>query len=295
MEFLVFLSVYVVRRRLDKANLFENEVFWRRLFAPACKVSPGKEAGLGRGLLIVAVPALLLGLGEVLLQDTGWWLFVHLSAFLILLGLMGMPGIGNILAEYTDAWRRGDMQSAWRHVLELLPAEERGAASSPEYMHRALSGTVIQLIFERYFVVAFWYVVAGVGGAFAARALIALRDQWPHAAARPGFGRLANALNYLPARLLSLTFGIAGDLAGWLKGGRSAALSFSADNKQTLIAAANSSLTSYELDPERFSRVHAEDWPDFGDRSLMAIRGLMNRSMLVWICGLALLVIAGIV
>jgi AmpE protein len=295
MVFVVFLLVYVLRRKLDKANRFSDDVLWRRLFAPAHKVSPGKEAGLSRGLLIIAVPALLLGLVEFLLSDSKLWLAVHLFAFLMLLGLMGMPGIGSVLTEYASAWRRGDMQSAWRRVHELLPAEERGAASSPEYMHRALSETLVGLIFERYFVVAFWYVVAGVGGAFAARALIALRDQWPHAAARPGFARLANVMNFLPARLLSLTFGIAGDLAGWLKGGKSAALSFRGDNRRTLMVAANSALTGYELDPERFSKMHAEDWPEFGDRSLAAIRGLMNRSMLVWICGLALLVIAGVV
>jgi AmpE protein len=295
MEFVVFLAAYLVRRKLDNANLFSGDVLWRKSFAPAHKVAPGREARLGRGLLIIAVPVLLLGLGEFFLRDAGWSLAVHLFAFLLLLGLMGTPGLGSILDEYTKAWRRGDMQAAWHQVNDLLPPEERGAASSPEHMHRALSETLIGLIFERFFVVAFWYVIAGVGGAFTARALIALRDHWPHAAARVGFGRLANGVNYLPARLLSLTFGIAGDLAGWLKGGKSAVLSFSGENKQTLMAAANSSLTGYELDPERFSKVHADDWPDFGNRSLAAIRGLMNRSMLVWICGLALLVIAGII
>lgn len=295
MEFVVFLLAYVVRRKLDRADRFSDEIFWRKLLAPGHRVSPGKEARLAKGLLIIAVPTLLLGLGEHFLQDTGWWMAVQLFAFLLLLGLMGIPGVGKILDEYTQAWRRGDMQAAWRRVNDFLPAAERGAASSPEDMHRTVSGTLIRLIFERYFVVAFWYVVAGVGGAFAARAMIALRDQWPQAAARARFARLADGVNYLPARLLSLTYGVAGDLAGWLKEGKSAALSFSLDNKHALVVAANSALTGYELEPERFSKLHAKDWPDFGDRSLAAIRGLMNRSMLVWICGLALLVIAGVV
>lgn len=295
MEFVVFLAAYMVRRKLDNANLFAADTFWRKTFSHAHSVAPGREAGLVRGLVIIAVPTLLLVLGETLLRNAGWSLAIHPFAFVLLFLLMGTPGLGRMLDVYVDAWRQGDIQSAWRQVCDFLPPADRGAASSPEQMHQALSTTVIGVIFERYFVIAFWYVVAGLGGAFVARALIALRDHWPHAAARTRFGRLVNGLNYLPSRLLGLTFGIAGDLAGWLRSGRSAVLSLRSDARQILMEVANSSLTGYELEPERFSRLHARDWPDFGDRSLAAIRGLMNRSMLVWICALALLVIAGIV
>jgi len=295
MKFVVFLVVYVLRRKLDLADRLTGDVLWRKSFARAHTVSPGREASLTYGLVLIAVPAVLLVLAEVFLRSAGWSLVVHLLALVLMLSLMGTPGVGGALDAYTDAWRRGDMQAAWHQISHLLPAEERGAATSPEHMHRALSKTLIGLIFERYFVVAFWYVVGGIGGAFVARALIALRDHWPQAAARPGFGRLANGLNYLPARLLILTFGIAGDLPGWLKGGKSAVLSIGEENNQVLMTAANSALTGYELEPERFSGLHQDAWPDFGDRSLAAIRGLMNRSMLVWICLLALLVIAGVV
>lgn len=295
MAFVVFLLAYLVRRKLDRADLFAADPLWRRSLAPAHRVAPGKEASLARGLLMIAVPALVLGLGEFFLRHSGWSLAVHPLALLLLLGLMGTPALTGVLDDYASAWRRGDMQAAWHRIQYLLSPEDRGAASSPEPMHKALAETVIGLIFERYFVIAFWYVMSGVAGAFVAGALMALRDHWPHAAARPGFGRLANAVNLLPARLLGLTFGIAGDLAGWLKGGQSAVLSLDGNNKRILMATANSALTGYELEPGRFSRVHPRDWPDFGERSLAAIRGLMNRSMLVWICGLALLVIAGVV
>jgi AmpE protein len=295
MEFVVFLAVYVVRRKLDQAGRLAGDVLWRKGFAHAHRVSPGREDRLGRGLIIIAVPTLILGVGEILLRSSGWSLVIHPVAFMLLLGLTGCPGLGDILDEYTDAWHRGDMQAAWHKVKDLLPPAERGAAVTPEHMHRALSETLIGLIFERYFVIAFWYVIGGIGGAFAAGAFIALRDHWPHAAARSGFGRIAGWINFLPVRLLALTFGVAGDLAGWLKSGKSAVVSLSPDNKSTLMAAASSSLTGYELEPERFSKLSPEQWPDFGSRSLTGIRGLMNRSMLVWICGLALLVIAGVV
>ncbi|WP_150914039.1 regulatory signaling modulator protein AmpE [Marinobacter halotolerans] len=295
MEFVVFLAAYVLRRRLDQANLFAADPLWRKGFSGAHTVSPGREAGLLRGLLLVALPAVLLVSIEIALRHSGWSFAVHPLALVLLLWMMGAPGLVEMLEQYATAWRNGDMQGAWHKVSHFLPPAERGAASSPEEMHRALSRTLVGVIFERYFAIAFWYVVAGIGGAFVARGLVALRDHWPHAAARSGFGRLADGVNFLPARLLALTFGIAGDLPGWLKTGKSAVFSLRGDPRQTLMSAANSALSGYELEPERFSELHHEAWPDFGDRSLAAIRGLMNRSMLVWICALALLVIAGIV
>ena len=138
-----------------------------------------------------------------------------------------------------------------------------------------------------------WFVVAGLPAAILARGLVALAEHWPQAAARPRFARLAEYAAWLPARLVSLTFGIAGDLAGWLKVARRALVSGRARLAEVLMVSANGALTGYALDPDRFSRLHPDEWPRFGGNSLSAIRDLLNRTMLVWLCLLALLVIAG--
>lgn len=292
MTFLVFLLAYVLRRKLDRAGGLATDGMWRGSFSSGQQVRAGQEASLLRGLVIILIPTLLLAAGEWSLRHAGWSL-VHPLSFVMLLFLMGAPGLGNVLQAYSEAWRRGDMQAAWHNVKDLLPVGERGSATSPEYLHLALSRQVIVSIFERYFVVAFWYVVGGMALAFFARGLIALRDHWPHAAARPRFGRMADVVCWIPARLLGLTFGLAGDLAGWLKVSREALLGNGLNNGSAMMQTANGALTGYALEPARFSRMHPETWQDFADRSLAAIRGLLNRSMLVWICGLALLVISG--
>ena len=69
---------------------------------------------------------------------------------------------------------------------------------------------------------------------------------------------------------------------------------FTLKTNQLLMGAASAALTGYALEPERFSKIHPEEWASFGGRSLEAVRDLLNRSMLVWICILALLVIAGV-
>ncbi len=295
MEFLVFLLAYTLRRKLDQSDRISSDVLWRSSFSGAHKVQAGRESSVVRGLVIVLIPTLLLAFSQWLLRDVGWSVAAHPLAFVLLIALMGVPGLGTVLETYAASWRRGDMQAAWHHVKDLLPVEDRGAAASPEYMHLALSREFMSRVFERYFVVAFWFVIGGMALAFFSRGLIALRDHWPHAAARPSFGRMAAVVNWLPARLLALTFGLAGDLAGWLKVGRKAMLGYGFDNARSLMHSANGALTGFALDPERFSRLHPDTWQDFGDRSLAAIRGLLNRSMLVWICSLALLVISGVV
>lgn len=106
---------------------------------------------------------------------------------------------------------------------------------------------------------------------------------------------MAELADWIPARLLSLTFGIAGDLAGWLPETRQTLTGVRKKAGEVLMISANGSLTGYALDPARFSRIHPDEWTAFGGRSLRAVRDLLNRSMLVWICTLALLVISGVV
>ena len=166
---------------------------------------------------------------------------------------------------------------------------------SPEAMHLSLSKALMVSVFQRFFLVAFWYVVGGIGLAVLARGLVALADQWPQAPARPRFARMADLASWIPARLLSLTFGIAGDLAGWLRETRHTLTGVTKKAGEVLMISANGSLTGYALDPARFSRIHPDEWTAFGGRSLRAVRDLLNRSMLVWICTLALLVISGVV
>lgn len=294
MTLVAFLLAYVIRRRLDSADRFSGDRLWRQWFQGGAVTDAGQETSTRGGWVKVLAPTLVLAL--VVYVAASWGVRVALfplEVFLLVL-LMGAPGWKTPLALYSDAWQRGDMQAAWRHIEQQLPAEDRGAALSPEAMHLSLSRTLMMSVFERFFLVAFWYFVGGIALAFLARGLVALSDHWPQAAARPAFQRWANLAAWIPVRLLACTFGIAGDLAGWSRDIRRVLPGLGKSVAYVLNVAANGSLTGYALDPERFSTLHPDEWPSFGGRSLSAIRDLLNRSMLVWICAAALLVIAGV-
>ncbi|MBD3639749.1 MAG: histidine kinase [Marinobacter sp.] len=295
MVLIVFLLAYLVRRKLDGSGSFSSDALWRAWFHRGSRVHAGAETSVGGGLALVLLPAFLSGLLEYLLVGYGVRWLVYPVEFVVLVAMMGAPGWKRVLRAYSDAWSRDDMQAAWHHVRDWLPLEDRRDDSSAQSMHLSLAQAFIRSVFERYFLVAFWFVVGGMPAAILARGLVALAEQWPQAAARPRFIRWAEWLAWVPARLVSVTFGIAGDLAGWLSQAKGLLLAFGKPAGDLLAESANSALTGYALDPEKFLKVHPDEWSRFGSTSLGAVRDLLNRSMLAWLCALALLVISGVV
>ncbi|WP_372964060.1 histidine kinase [Marinobacter sp.] len=295
MVLVVFLFAYIIRRKLDRLETFRGDGLWRTWLHWGTKVKAGHEQALAKGYGVIVLPALGLIALTIVAERTGFRLAIYPLELLVLVLLMGVPGWRAALKAYSEAWHRGDMQSAWYHVRDRLPAAERGAALSPDALHLSVSKALMVSAFEGFFLVVFWYVVGGIGMALLARGLVALAEQWPQEGARPAYRKAADWVSWLPARLLSCTFGLAGDLAGWSREVGQVIPGLKKSTSEVLMISANGSLTGYALDPERFSQVHPEEWPRFGGRSLIAIRDLLNRSMLVWICAIALLVISGVV
>lgn len=295
MVLVIFLLAYVIRRKLDRREAMSSDGFWRLWFQQGATSKAGHEHSLVKGYLLVILPATCLVVLTVLAEQLGFRLALYPLEMVLLVILMGVPGWQASLRAYSEAWGRGDMQGAWHHVKDRLPADERGAALSPETMHLSVSKALILTVFDRFFLVVFWYVIGGIGAAVLARGALALAEHWPQAGARPKYRKTADWIGWLPARLLACTFGVAGDLSGWSRKIRQVVPGLQKTTTEVLMISANGSLTGYALDPERFSDLHPEDWPRFGGRSLIAIRDLLNRSMLVWICVIALLVIAGVV
>lgn len=295
MTFFVLLLAYFVRRHLDTANRLDPDPVWQRYLRIGAHGSvAGKNARIWPGVLMIVFPALVLVLISHQLRVSSWALLGQALDLIVLVFLLGAVGWRDRLVAYTEAWRRGDMQAAWHHVKDSLPGDQASAANTPETLHLALCGRFMQVMFERYFLIIFWYVIGGIGVALLVRGVLALRDQWPQAGARGGFGVAADGLAWIPVRLLSMSFGLAGDLAGWLKEGWVGVLSWSFRPQAVLMNAADASLTGYALEPNRFAQLHPDDWMNFSDRSLTAVRDLLNRSLFVWIGLLALMVIAGI-
>ena len=295
MRLLVILLAWVLRRQLDVRHYMEPDGWQRRLIrrlAGAGSGRTGVQLYLVQSLYVLGVIVVALGTWGL----GGWMggLWATAIALAMLLCATGMPGWREPLALYSEAWNRGDMQSAWHHVSHLLPTERRGEALSPDSLHLQLAESLINTTFERYFLPIFWYAVLGPAGLLLMLGALAIRRHHPTAAVQELFERWVELLAWVPARLLGFSFGIAGDLSGWLQEQKAEARVPGERRPALLLRAANGALSSYALDPRRFEHLHPDSWQEYGGRSLAAVRDLLNRSMLVWIAVLALLAIMGL-
>lgn len=293
MRVLVLLLCWFLRRRLDLAEVLAPDTLWRRgrTFLPEAARRPGTKVS-AIVTLVYVVLILLIAIASFLLWQGLGAPATGVLALALFATTTGMPGWRQPLESYAAAWQRGDVTAAWNHVQHLLPAQDRSRASAPETLHLLLSETLIVQTFERYFLPAFWFVILGPVGVVAVTLAAGLRNHYPQENVRLWFGKWCGVLGWLPAQLLSLTFGFAGDLAGWLQSWRFGQLSW---KDYGLFNAASSALSSYALDPAAFERHNTDQWTDFADRSLRAVRDLLNRSMWVWICLAALVSIIGLV
>ena len=293
MRLLVLLICWLLRRRLDLAEVLSPDVLWHDLLQHA----PGSGSGFRRyaPVIVASLYAMLVILIAVtsLLLGSAWGISATGALTLgLFVATTGMPGWRKPLVAYAQAWQQGDISLAWREVRDLLPARERVQATTPASLHLLLAETLIVQTFERYFLPLFWLVVLGPVGVVLATFAIGLRNHYPRADVRELFARWCPVLAWIPAQLLSLTFGLAGDLSGWLQYRRAKQ---GGDKHYGLTRAASGALSSYALDPAAFEQHHPKAWSEFGARSLEAVRDLLNRSMWVWISMVALAAIVGLV
>ncbi|MDX1589343.1 MAG: regulatory signaling modulator protein AmpE [Oleiphilaceae bacterium] len=292
MRLLVILLALVLRRQMDARGRLDPDQWQRRFMARM----PGDERGAGtvyRVLflylaLVLATALVTWGLGGM---AGGLW--ASLLALLLMLLASGMPGWREPLTAYSEAWERGDMQAAWHHVSHLLPADRRAEALAPETLHLLLAQALINQSFERYFLPIFWYALLGPVGLVLALGALSLSLHYPARSIRRLFARIVTLLAWLPSRMLSFSFAIAGDFTGWLHEQRRERHLPGESRQAWLLRGASGALSSYALDPRRFEQLHPGEWPDYGRRSLWAVRDLLNRSMLVWIAVMAVLAILG--
>lgn len=293
MRLLVLLLCWLLRRRLDLAELLQPDDLWRRALrhAPAGDAARPHRVPFAIGTLYLILVVAAAAVTVLAWQSLGF-LATGVLALALFMISTGMPGWRKPLEAYTQAWKSGDISGAWREVQHLLPVSERAQATAPETLHLLLAETLIVQTFERYFLPLFWYAVAGPAGIVLAAGAVGLRNHYPGSAVRQLFERWCRVLGWLPAQLLSLTFGLAGDLAGWIHGRKARPLT---RRNYGLTHSAGSALSSYALDPRGFEAHHPRDWTDFAERSLLAVRDLLNRSMWIWICLAALASLMGLI
>ena len=240
-------------------------------------------------LALLAPPLLATLLLQGWLDDALFGLLGLVFAIAVLVFCLGPRDLGLELAEYRAALTADNDALAMRLARGLLgcePPEEMDAQA------RAVTNAVLTQANVRIFGVLFWFVVLGPFGAVLYRAVAELcrhtaqttvqtHDEHAFAA-----HRLAEILDWIPARLAAFGYALSGDFEAALLRWRTSGVGhehWRVSAEEVLIAAGTGAL---DLDEDSRDNL---TW----DQVLQSALSLVWRTLVMWVFVIALLTLAG--
>lgn len=209
---LVWDQVSPLHRPTQSDRLFRRYAVWLQ---PRFNAGTLSHAYFAWGVATL-LPALAAGL-------VGYWLGgVYIAGLiwsaLVLYQCLGLRQISDLAGAVGEASRAGDVERLQARVADL-GIEEIGDAGT-EALDRLALRQVFEQSLRRVFGVLFWFVIAGPGGVVLYASTALLVCQWRREDTfQQAVMRVMAWLDWLPARLLVLTFALVGNyeesLARW--------------------------------------------------------------------------------
>ena len=157
-------------------------------------------------ILILAPVALLVLLLHVL-EPVAYGLLALPAHLLVLIYSLGRGDVKAALGPFRDAWRRGDEQAAL-HVAE----RDLGlAADDAPGLIKRVQGHLLWQAYQSFFAVIFWYFLLGPAAALAYRLLALTTEHSRQPALQALAGQLRHALDWLPVRVMTVSFALVGN------------------------------------------------------------------------------------
>lgn len=251
-------------------------------------------------LLVFGIPLVVLGVLLALIDGVAFGLFTIAIHIFVLLFAMDRTQPGMLAQRYQELWRAGDYEACYLYLQEHLAGESDSAADDIRALHERFGRLFTYRCFERMFVMIFWYMIGGplailfVYTCYQYRgsrspAAVPATDQTIHI--------LLYILEWLPLRLLGLTFCLVGDFESCF--GRFKAMFFSTEQRvdQQVHHLATGALS---LDSDLAGAERADPGQrgpgSFVELAAMendALQALLERSQIIWLCGLAIAAVFG--
>lgn len=259
----------------------------------------GRSILLGlSGLLIIVIPVLVVA--ELLRWMLGGWEYLVLQAVVLYfaLSIRGLTEHGKAVA---DALHGSDLENAREQVGRVV---SRNAAELDENgIAVAATESMLENGADAVFASLFWFLVAGVPGVLLHRLVNTLDAMWGYRNERYlYFGRAAakldDVLNWIPARLTALTYGVLGNFRCALHCWWQQAPAWDSPNAGPVMAAGAGALGVELGGPAPYASglkqrpVLGEGAEASADTIDAAIQ-LVNRGVWLWLGLLAVVAIAG--
>jgi len=239
--------------------------------------------GLGAALLIAVPVAAVLLLEHYLLSLSS--VLGILFALAVLLYSMGPTDLSRELEDYISAQTMGETGAASRIAAGLgVGGEYQGTPAEP----LALARRVLVLANERLFGPLFWFVLAGIGGAFVYRVThqLARSDIAHNVRFRHFCWWLRDVVDWIPARVLALGYALSGSFAHALERWHALETLGLADSRRALADAGMGALMHDEELIAHAAKAEAV-------AVCSSVRALIGRTLVIALVILALATLAG--
>lgn len=274
---------------------------WLIALANACHARWGNAAWFNgpRGVLLTLAPGVvaIALLQYSLASGSGFivWLVTLVFSVIVLALCIGNRGADDQLEEYKRALEREDAEGAYLHVRELLQGRE---ADNPAEMNRLVVEMLLVRNHERLLAILFWFVILGPVGAVLYRSTAQLKGLLHGGRSFDGDYleaglRLQALLDWVPARITALCYGIIGSFVDaihqWRTAGPEWRANMASGNRGVLVNSGFGSLRLFDL-PE------GEEPPVDTDAMRATIadaQALIQRTVIVWITIFAVMTIVG--
>ncbi|WP_447590464.1 adenosylcobinamide-phosphate synthase CbiB [Aquipseudomonas campi] len=246
------------------------------------------------GWCMAVLPLTLLTVLLVNLPYVGWLVDV-----LALYAALGLRSLGEHAQPVAQALRLGDLPEARRRVSYMV--SRRTEELDDTGVARAGTESVLENGSDAVFAALFWFLVAGAPGVVLYRLSNTLDAMWGYRNERfERFGwaaaRIDDVLNYLPARLVALTYALLGKTATALRCWRRQAPQWDSPNAGPVMAAGAGAL-GVALGGAAVYHGELHQRPTLGEGPQPRARDIERAMNLVWggvLLWLALLVIGSV-
>ncbi|MDY7219826.1 regulatory signaling modulator protein AmpE [Denitrificimonas sp. JX-1] len=205
MSFLVLILTILLEKLSHWRQMLQKDQWWYEQLQ-RCHKLLSKQHTLAL-LLALSLPLIALALVLVSLKSVAYGLLLLPVHLIVLMYSLSRGDVRVALGPFTDAWRRQDTQAASLAAQRdlLIQSEE------PAGLLQAVQGHLLWQGFQGFFAVIFYYIIAGPIAALFYRLLVLTSEQsnWPQAAGKAT--RILHALNWIPVRILSLSFALLGN------------------------------------------------------------------------------------
>ncbi|GEM_PF-529537 len=291
MKFLIlFFTLMLQRYRAINRSTTTSRSFakWFKLFQGRSWFM--KLGRTGRYILVVFLPSIVIGGSFVIIEDQFWGLPAIVLEIALLLYVLSHADFDRHVEQYRTDLANGDIQGAYRCADQYLSIPEIELSDKLAKMHDQVCHTILHRWFEFFFLMLFWFLVLGVPGVLLAWFSLQY-SQLVHCEEKAW--RPLHWLSWIPARLLGLTFALAGNFVQAVTIWQQTLWKGRIPADVVLYKVALASLSHQGSEKCMDSMVNAESDTKVACDQMLELQKLHGRSAVVWLVIIALITIVG--